>query len=328
MNSSPQSFVIGVSSQPKSPSWDSGDQPGHADIVVFCDESGAKGYADQLEKEPGEIGIFAGFPVQRENLGLLAAEFKNELAEFRESTGKIHIAEVSPERQERLRQKVYTVLLRRPIFCFYEAIHVQGFHSAYKSQCEFVESVAAKLGKTRKKKPVPQSLHVHLFEGFYGRILTFCAKVGITNIAIEIRTDRVEGPILKKFHSQAEALLNDTRRYKLTRWDPETSKATKGNITLKLKGSPAPIAVRDCIIQPAAEDSDLVLVADVLANSLNYHFRNRPADKKFGPLNIKEAISTHPLARILNFRQGRPAWDFADSLFAHPRNPERPKDPN
>jgi hypothetical protein len=64
----------------QNPSRDSGDQPGHADIVVFCDESGAKGYADQLEKEPGEIGIFAGFPVQRENLGLLAAEFKNERA--------------------------------------------------------------------------------------------------------------------------------------------------------------------------------------------------------------------------------------------------------
>ena len=95
------------------------------------------------KKSPGEIGIFAGFPVQRENLGLLAAEFKNELAEFRESTGKIHIAEVSPERQERLRQKVYTVLLRRPIFCFYEAIHVQGFHSAYKSRCELVESGSA-----------------------------------------------------------------------------------------------------------------------------------------------------------------------------------------
>jgi hypothetical protein len=150
----PESTVYDLSTvrqQTKSPSRDSGDQPEHADIVVFCDESGAKGYADQVEKEPGEIGIFAGFPVQRENLGLLAAEFKNELAELRESTGKIHIAEVSPERQERLRQKVYTVLLRRPIFCFYEAIHVQGFHSAYKSQCELVESIAANLGKHEKR---------------------------------------------------------------------------------------------------------------------------------------------------------------------------------
>jgi hypothetical protein len=35
------------------------------DVVVFCDESGAKGYADKSEKEPGEIGVFAGFPIQR-----------------------------------------------------------------------------------------------------------------------------------------------------------------------------------------------------------------------------------------------------------------------
>jgi hypothetical protein len=299
-----------------------------ADVVVFCDESGAKGYADQLEKEPGEIGIFAGFPVRRENLGLLAAEFKNELAEFRENTGKIHIAEMSPERQERLRQKVYTVLLRRPIFSFYEAIHVQGFHSAYKRDCEFFENLAAKLGKTPKKKPVPQSLHVHLFLGFYASILGFCSRVGITSVAVEIRTDRVDGPILNKFYSAGEDFLSDTRNYEVTRWDRETSKVTEGSVTLKLKGSPAPIAVRDCLIKPAADDSDLVLAADVLANSLNYHFRNRPTDKKFGPLNIKEAISTHPLAPLLIVRQSRSVWDFADSFFAHPSNPERPKLPN
>jgi hypothetical protein len=299
-----------------------------ADVVVFCDESGATGYANQLEKEPGEIGIFAGFPVPRETLELVIDEFKNELAEFRESTGKIHIAALSPERQERLRQKVYTVLLSRRVFCFYEAIHVQGFHSAYKRDCEFAETLAAKLGKAPKKKPLPQSLHVHLFLGFYASILGFCARLGMANVAIEIRTDQVDGPILKEFHSKAGDFLSGTRNYPLTRWDPETSKVTKASVILKLEGSPAPIAVRDCVIKPAAEDSDLVLAADVLANSLNYHFRNRPTDKKFGPLNLTEAISTHPLASVLIVRQDRSLWDFADSFFAHPRDPERPKLPN
>jgi hypothetical protein len=215
--------------------------------------------------------------------------------------------------------------LSRNVFCFYEAIYVQGFHAAYQRQCEAVENVAAKFGKTLKKKPVPESLHVHLFPGFYGGILAFCARRGMTNVSVDIRTDRVDGPILKKFHARAEALLSDKRTYELPRRDPKTKKATKGSVTLKLLGSPAPIAVRDCVIRPADEDSDLVLAADVLAKSLNYHFRNRPTDKKFGPLNIKEAIATEPLARLLVVRQSAAVCDFADSVFAHPLNPERPK---
>lgn len=83
--------------------------------------------------------------------------------------------------------------------------------------------------------------------------------------------------------------------------------------------------LQECIIQPAAKHSDLVLAADVLANSLNYHFRNRPAGEKFGPLNIKDAVVTHPIARLLNVHQGPLVRDFADNFFAHPLSLERPK---
>jgi hypothetical protein len=76
--------------------------------------------------------------------------------------------------------------------------------------------------------------------------------------------------------------------------------------------------------QPAARDSDLVLAADVLANSLNYHSWNRPGDKQFAPLNIKEAVLTHPLAHLLNVHQGPSIWDFADNFFAHPHFQEPP----
>jgi hypothetical protein len=52
------------------------DQTRTGDVVVFCDESGAKGYADQVEKEPGEFGIFTGFPVPREFLERFAGELR------------------------------------------------------------------------------------------------------------------------------------------------------------------------------------------------------------------------------------------------------------
>jgi hypothetical protein len=293
------------------------------DIVVFCDESGAKGYADQSEKEPGEIGIVAGFAFPRNDLSGLADEFKNELSEFRDGTGKVHITDLAPDKQEGLRQKVYSVLLRRRVPCFYDAIHVEGFHKAYKLQCEHIENVAAKLGAKRKRKPPPESLHDHLFQGFYGRVLGYCAALGVTSMIVEIRTDKVDLPILKRFHSKAKGLLSDTIVRGLKTWDRKTSTVKKGSITWRRGGPPPPLTVKDCVIHPDAEDSDLVLAADVLVNSLYYHFRNRPVDKRFGPLNIKEAVLTHALERLIVVRRSRTNPDFADIFFAHPLSPER-----
>jgi len=296
-------------------------QINYGDVVVFCDESGAKGYADQSEKEPGEIGIFAGFAIPRDDLSRLADEFKNELSEFRDGTGKVHITDLSPDKQERLRQKVYSVLLRRRVPCFYEAIHVEGFHRAHRLRCEHIEDVAVKRGAKRKKEPSPESLHDYLFQGFYGRVLAYCSALGIANMIVEIRTDKVDPPILKRFHSKAKALLSDTIVREVKRWDPKTSTVNKESITVKFQGPRPPITVEDCIIRPDPKDSDLVLAGDVLANSLYYQLRLRPADKKFGPLNIKALVLTHPLERLLVVRRSEAAPDFADIFFAHPLNP-------
>lgn len=122
------------------------EQNDHEDVVIFCDESGAKGYADQPEKELGEIGIFAGFAIQRSDLFRLGDEFKNELSQFRSGSGKVHTTDLSPDGQETLRQKVYGVLLRRRVPCFYEAIYVEGFHRAHGLRCEHIKNFAAKHG--------------------------------------------------------------------------------------------------------------------------------------------------------------------------------------
>jgi hypothetical protein len=298
----------------------------YEDIVIFCDESGAKGYADKSEKEPGEIGVFAGFPIQRADVERLADDFRNELEEFREgSSGKIHIADLAPENQEKLRRKVYAILLGREVPCFYEAVHVQGFHAAYKQACELGEMLAANLGKRPKRRLPPQSLHVHLFLGFYGKILSFCWRLGITRMTVEVRIDRVDRPILQEFRSAARDLLTGTKQYPVTHRDPITKKVTKGTATWKLEGSPAPIDVHALIVRSDAKYPDLILAADVLANSLSYHLRNRAPEQNLGPLNTKESVSTHPLARLLQYGQSRSVYDFADGWFSHPQNPRRKK---
>jgi hypothetical protein len=292
------------------------------DIVVFCDESGAKGYADQSEKEPGDFGVFAGFPVPRSVLKRLTDELKHGLSFFRDGPGKIHVTDLPPERQEALRQSIFRILAAHEIWSFYEAIYVEGFHTDYLRLRKVAEDAARRAGSTRVKYPTPELLHVHLFQGFYGSILAFCARMKIKEVSVEIRTDRIDGPILKRFHTAAINLLVDIREYELKRWDPETKTVRKGKLTLKFNGTPAPLAVTDCLIQPVEEDSDLVLAADVLANSVRYHLRCRAEDRKFGPLNIREAIQSHPLAPLFMVRQTPNVFDFSDSMFAHPLRPK------
>jgi len=161
---------------------------------------------------------------------------KNELFEFLNGARKVHITDLSPDAQERLRQKVYSVLLRRRVPCFYEAIYVEGFHRAHRLRCEHIKNFAAKHGAKRKKEPAPESLHDYLFQGFYGHVFAYCSALGITDMSVEIRTDKVDPPILKRFHSKAKALLSDTIVHGVKRWDPKTSKVNKGNITVKFKG--------------------------------------------------------------------------------------------
>jgi hypothetical protein len=277
-----------------------------ADIVIFCDESGAKGYADQSEQVAGETGVFSGYVVLRSYLAAVEGELQAALSGFHKEEQKLHIADLSPEEQGALRKKVYDVLSRLP--CLYEAIHVEGFHADYERTRELVEK-AAELAKTdassrhseikvSKRGVEARSLHVELFLGLYTKILAFCLEQGKTDLKIEIRTDRIDGPILEKFHKEAERFWGDKVTVEVKGWNPSTASVVKGNFSLTLRGEPSPFLIQECLIRPAVSDDDLVLAADVLANSLNHLFCERGPEQRFRPLNCKETISSHPPVRI------------------------------
>ena len=51
-------------------------------VFLYCDESGAKGYANQNEAYPGEIGVFAGIMVPEERLEPVKLVFDEIAARF------------------------------------------------------------------------------------------------------------------------------------------------------------------------------------------------------------------------------------------------------
>ena len=99
-------------------------------IVLACDESGAKGYADQDEAFPGEVGVFAGILIpQQEREAEARPRFQALCDRYRLLSGKLHIADLSPEQQTALRTDVFTAIREMNLPCFWYAIHVSGLQN-------------------------------------------------------------------------------------------------------------------------------------------------------------------------------------------------------
>lgn len=68
-------------------------------VFFYCDESGAKGYANQNESSPGEVGVFAGILVPDECLAEVKPSFDAIAAKYSPPSGKLHIADLAPEKK-------------------------------------------------------------------------------------------------------------------------------------------------------------------------------------------------------------------------------------
>ncbi len=297
-------------------------------IVLACDESGAKGYAGDGEKYPGEVGIFAGLLVPHEILAPAQASLDEVIKKYRPSgSGKLHITDLTPEQQESLRKEIFDRIISLHIPCFYEAIHVAGFDTAHQN---LLDAIDASKNRTRSRikrsaNPVKApSLHIAVFQGMYAKLLAFCMERGRHKLDIELRTDNVDGPIRDQFLKSAETLLDYGAKLKIVKgFDPVTKKVVEGTIetaaTPKSDQLPISIELLELVLK---DDTDgLVVAADVLANSLNHHFRQRQADQLFRALNTPDAFATHPLYQALDSFTNWGGYNFTDSYYSHPLNP-------
>ncbi len=114
-------------------------------IVLACDETGAKGYADRDEAYPGEVGVFAGILMLDEVSAEKFPAFQALIDKYKPATGKLHIADLSDDKKEELRADVYGLIPRSALPCFWYAIHVAGlnrqFNEAQGAQKEALDAV-------------------------------------------------------------------------------------------------------------------------------------------------------------------------------------------
>jgi hypothetical protein len=81
-------------------------------------------------------------------------------------------------------------------------------------------------------------------------------------------------------------------------------------------------AIYEIEIEP--KNSGLTLVADILANSINYIFNSREKSDIGKPLNYKESIKTHFLINQFYglMDEGEQAW-ISDIIYMHSKERER-----
>lgn len=276
----------------------------HASVVrMIIDESGAKGYSDKRESEPGELGVMVGYLVPES----YAAEVKVELDRIRNayiSHGKIHITDLTPKEQQALRDKIIRYFKAKQIPWVYESTYVEGF---YKN----AESVAAicTRAKAERRSPIKLSshekkdlLHSELFLGTFGKSVAFCLDFIGAFCKIDIVTDRIDDKIKRVFREEADRLLTVGERKieKVKGYDPETKTVVQGAIIMEVTGGKDMLGDFSGISYAIrSEDSALTLAADVLANSVYYHLKQSQAYSLGRPLNTRAAIQGHPLESLV-----------------------------
>jgi hypothetical protein len=179
-------------------------------VVLACDESGSKGYADRDEQTVGEVGVFAGIMVPGELLAGAQAQFDAVAQKYQTAPGKVHITDLTPAQQGQLRKEMFDIIEQLHLPCFFEATHVAGFHAYHRMVKALIERAKAQRRSPIKPSgqgPKPDSLHEALFFGLYGKLVAFCLERGKTLLHLEVRTDQVDAPIFKNFQTAATSLL-------------------------------------------------------------------------------------------------------------------------
>jgi hypothetical protein len=303
-------------------------------VFFYCDESGAKGYANQDEAFPGEVGVFAGIMVPEECLATVKPTFDQIAACYTPASGKLHIADLAPAQQEALRNELFAAIKNTRLPCFWYAIHVAGLHSHHqtftKTLKQSAEAFRAARGgaepriKRGSQREEAASMHVELFSGLYSHLVAFLSERDRQGVDIEIRTDQVDTPLVKRFTEVAGDLLdNDPSVATATGFDTAEKRIVTGSVMTTVQWPPeldfSPLVSSLSIV--TMPDSDgLVLAADVLANSLNYLFKSRDTDALYGPLNRMDAVAGHPLAAHLDAFFNWGGGDcVGDGIYQHPK---------
>ncbi|TQL81039.1 hypothetical protein [Delftia sp. HK171] len=255
-------------------------------MILVIDESGAKGYAKTEEKYFGEIGVMAGFLYTEQEmleiegcLDIFLNPYKND------TNGKFHITDLASDAQMKLRDDIFHFIRKSKLQWFYHALYSQGFH-----QSEF--------GKNRGGENNSQaSLHATLFKAMFCISAMMSELIGIKKLNLLVKTDNIDSGVIKKFHKSAEEIIDLLMRkerniFRHVRGEDGKYEKKFSRVTTKTDAIPT---FEEISLDIVCENSNLTILADILANSVYHHLDKAQKETPNIYLNNKETLKNHPV---------------------------------
>ncbi len=183
----------------------------------------------------------------------------------------------------------------------YEAIHHNGFCKYYQNTQQFIKE--HKIMNNQRfaisNHMTKYRLHTKLFQSLFAKALELLLFLQIDKFEIIVLTDNIETKIINEFKNSIEEFLNiNYTKNEVTIYDKNNQKITKKVIESGLYGiyNYRTNLKNYKIKNVTDENKNLVLIADIIANSILYYLSKNPSNQD---LNSIDAIKEHPLYKCL-----------------------------
>lgn len=295
-------------------------------VYFIVDESGAKGFADNVEAEPGEFGIAAGYFVREKLLHRVRDDFYAILAEVAGGhEGKSHVVALTPDQQRSARQLVFNYLLDRDMYCCYEALYVQGLYAATVRANSIPPPDVKRPPNEHYSEPRPDNprLISEIFNSLLGKAMAYAVDTYGPEVTLKVIVDTTDASVLNEYREAVSQLLNLFEPTTVRRVGWNSSSKTKIVHEAEIRTKFSALEVEKLFSQVefdiVCEDSGLTFAADVLVGSLRHHLMNQVKIAGPGMLNSKDAIAGHVLAHQMYGASELPSeQSLLDIMYRHP----------
>ncbi len=244
---------------------------------LICKETESKGYTDKKEKTTSQFGLFVGYLLNPDDYEFLADQFKVIQKKHNPAGEQLIIDNLTPEAQQLLRNDVFECLISNDVVCVYEALSAQELQSSYDL---FSEMFGENKKKTEPKSTSDNSkLHCELFEGIFGKAISFFVDNYNDTIHLNVVSDEISEPQkleFEKIGKQFITLFASTQ--------DEASQETD---------------IAKTTFEIGVVNSEFTLIANVLAHSINHHLEKEITRDADAVLCSFDTISEHPLAELM-----------------------------
>ena len=269
------------------------------DAIAYVDEAGALGRTSRLGSEhDDDIGLFAAVLLEGDKLAKAADDFTPAVELFKASapTGsRLHITDASASGNEAwaraadsAREEAYELVRRLRIPVIFEARRLRG-------QREFRDTLAEigrkategrRSGIEVKARASKERIEENLLEMLLEKLEVYGEDARLN--AIEVRFDDVDRSLFKSYEKKLDELRGtDDTMEDVMGYERATGVLHHGTVRTQIQGASAAVR-RVAGLAVAGKNDPLVLLVDIVANSLNDYFRRLDNGRDIDELSTRE----------------------------------------